>query len=134
MLPRAYAQAYCTNGIPCHQPQSAKPLTRAVEHVGQQGQGASLVQASSGVGDTAEGWQPDGWRAEWACSTVEPTAFARKTCRKFLWWKSGPHTPFQKLANTVINVCIYPMLVCTQNCVRYNRQLFEQTWSLPSRC
>ena len=65
MLPRAYAQAYCTNGIPCHQPQSAKPLTRAIKHVGQQGQGASLVQASSGVGDTAEGWQPDGWRAEW---------------------------------------------------------------------
>ena len=51
--------------IPCHQPQSAKPLTRAIKHVGQQGQGASLVQASSGVGDTAEGWQPDGWRAEW---------------------------------------------------------------------
>lgn len=61
MLPRAYAQAYCTNGIPCHQPQSAKPLTRAVEHVGQQGQAVCLAQVSSGAGDSAEaGRQMDG--------------------------------------------------------------------------
>ena len=56
MLPRAYAQAYCTSGIPCHQPQRAKPLTRAIEHVGQQRQGVGLVQVSSGAGDTAGGW------------------------------------------------------------------------------
>lgn len=54
MLPRAYAQAYCTNGIPCHQPQRAKLLTRAVEHVGQQGQGVCLVQVSLGVGDSQQ--------------------------------------------------------------------------------
>lgn len=86
MLPRAYAQAYCTNGIPCHQPQSAKPLTRAVEHVGQQGQGACLVQVSSGVEDSEQmaGSQMDGEQNR-AGSSVEPMAFTRKTCRGFLW-------------------------------------------------
>lgn len=135
MLPRAYAQAYCTKGIPCHQPQSAKPLTRAVEHMGQQGQGVSLVQVSSGVEDSKQkaGSQMDGEQNR-AQSSAEPTAFTRKTCRRFHSWKSGPHTPFQKPANTVINVRIYQTPVCPPNCVRYNRELFKQTWSLPSRC
>lgn len=76
MLPRAYAQAYCTNGIPCHQPQSAKPLTRASEHVGQQGRTVGLVPVSSGVGDSQQktGRQKDGEQNR-ACSSVEPKAF-----------------------------------------------------------
>lgn len=135
MLPRAYARAYCTKGIPCHQPRSAKPLTRAVEHMGQQGQGVGSVQVSPGGGDSKQkaGSQMDGEQSR-ARSSAEPTAFTRKTRRRFRSWKSGPHTPFQKPANTVINVCIYQTPVCTQNRVRDNRELFKQTRSLPSRC
>lgn len=86
MLPRAYAQAYCTNGIPCHQPRSAKPLTRAFEHMGQQGWAVSLVSVSSGVGGSQQktGSQMDGEQNR-ARSLVEPTALTRKTCRSFLW-------------------------------------------------
>lgn len=135
MLPRAYAHTYCTNGIPCHQPYSAKPLSRAFEHMEQQGQAVGLVQVSSQLlGDSQKaGSQMDGEQNR-ACSSVEPTAFTRKTWRSFLWWKSGLDTPFQKLPNTIINVCIYQMPVCTQNCISYNRELFKQTRSLPSRC
>lgn len=64
MLPRAYAQAYCTNGIPCHQPQSAKPLTRASEHMGQPGRAVGSVPVSQELETHSKAWQAEGWRAE----------------------------------------------------------------------
>lgn len=80
MLPGAYAQAYCTNGIPCHQPQGAKPLTSTAEHMGRQDKESARSRFAQELETQQKaGSQMDGEQKR-AGSPVEPRAFTRKTC------------------------------------------------------